>query len=94
MAVFLVTWNINNAKSNYNAARAALITHLQRYPHANDPKLETVWFVQSDASAQAISDDLATKLDRDDRLVVTRMRDGEYAGWLRADVVDWITARS
>lgn len=93
MAVFLVSWNLNKEKANYQAARATFIAHLQRYPHTRDPGLETVWFLESGASAQAISDDLKTKLDDNDRLVVSRMRSGEYAGWLNKDVWTWIAAR-
>jgi hypothetical protein len=93
MSVFVVSWNLNKEKSNYNAARAAFITHLQRYPFIRDPQLETVWFLQSAATAASVDIDLRVKLDDDDRLVVSKMNRGEHAGWLNKDVWAWIEAR-
>lgn len=93
MSVFIVSWNLNKEKSNYNAARTEFITHLQRYPFIRDPQLETVWFLQSTATASALSNDLRVKLDDNDRLVVSKMNRGEHAGWLNTDVWAWIEAR-
>lgn len=94
MAVYVVSWNLNKEKANYNAARAAFIAHLERYSCIHDPNLETVWFVESASSAQTVQEDLRTKLDANDRLIVSRMRKGEYSGWLHKDVWAWIDARS
>lgn len=42
MAVYMVTWNLNNERSNYDQARRAFITHLERYDNCQDGGLESV----------------------------------------------------
>lgn len=93
MSVFLVTWDLNKQKSNYNQARQNLIDHLARYPNVKDPGLDSVWFVQSSAAADAVSADIRIKMDGNDRLVVTQLVSGQNQGWLDPDVWNWINAR-
>lgn len=94
MAVYVVTWNINKARSNYAQAREAFITHLEgTYPCAADPGLETVRFIQSSSSADQIDSFLRQKLDSNDRLFVSKLNRGEHQGWLVQEVWDWINAR-
>lgn len=93
MGVYLVTWDINRAKHNYAEARKRLISHLERYPHIKDPGLDSVWFAESGATADAISADLQTRLDNSDRVIVTKLVAGQHQGWLNSDVWKWINAR-
>lgn len=93
MGVFVVTWNLNKERANYASARAEFIKHLERYPNVADPALETVRWIESNASAQAISDDLRTKLDNNDRIFVSRINQGAHAGWLSQTVWEWISSR-
>jgi hypothetical protein len=93
MAVFVVSWNLNNEKQNYAAARAAFIAHLKRYSYIVDPKLDTVWFLEASSTASALRTDLELKLDSSDRLFVSRLRVGEYDGFLHKDIWPWIAAR-
>jgi hypothetical protein len=93
MSVYLVTWDLNREKPNYAQARQNLITHLSRYQHIKDPGLDSVWFLSSDASAHQIEADVRTKLDTDDRLMVTKLVSGDHQGWLDKSIWDWINAR-
>lgn len=93
MAVYVVTWNLNRERSNYDAARRQFIQHLERYPNAQDGGLESVRWVQSSGTAQQLSDDLRQKLDNNDRIFVSKLNAGQYAGWLNKDVGNWINAR-
>lgn len=93
MSVFLVTWDINKARSNYAQARQNLIDHLSRYDHIKDPGLDSVWFISSNASANVIEADVRTRLDNSDRLIVTKLINGDHQGWLDPDIWKWINAR-
>jgi hypothetical protein len=93
MAVYLVTWDLNKEKPNYAEARKQFLAHLERYENKNDPGLDSVRFVSTNSSADQISTDLRTKLDNNDRLVVTKLVAGNHQGWLSKDVWDWISAR-
>jgi len=93
MGVYLVTWDINKARANYAQARQNLIDHLSRYDHKKDPGLDSVWFLSSNSTADQINADILTKLDNNDRLIVTKLVNGQRQGWLAQDVWDWINAR-
>jgi hypothetical protein len=93
MAVYVVTWNLNKERSNYDQARRAFIAHLERYDNCAEPGLESVRWIHSAGSAAQISEDLRTKLDDNDRLFVSRLRSSEYAGWLNKATWEWIKPR-
>jgi len=92
MAVYIATWNLNQERSNYNAARKAFLDHLERYENIGDPNLETVRWVSTNWTARQVSDDLRLKLDDNDRLFVSRVT-SENAGWVSKKVWDWINAK-
>ncbi|SOO21212.1 conserved hypothetical protein [Xanthomonas citri pv. fuscans] len=58
MAVYVVTWDLNNERS-YPQARQNFIAHLERYPNISDPDLDSVRWVHTDLSASQLSDDYA-----------------------------------
>ena len=93
MSVYLVTWDLNKAKPNYAQARENLLSHLQRYQHAKDAGLDSVWFISSHWSADQVDADIRAKLDGNDRLVVTKLVAGQHQGWLSQGVWDWINSR-
>lgn len=93
MSVYLVTWDINRERQNYTQARQNLINHLSRYEHIKDPGLDSVWFISSTASANAVSDDVRTMLDVNDRLIVTKLVRDQHQGWLAQNVWNWINTR-
>lgn len=93
MSVYLVTWDLNKEKPNYAQARENLITHLSRYQHIKDRGLDSVWFISTDSSADQVDADVRTRMDNNDRLVVTKLVRGQHQGWLGQDIWDWINAR-
>lgn len=92
MSVFMVTWNLNNEGSNYSPKRKTFIEHLERFPNIKDSGLESVRWIKSQATAEQVYGDLATKLDGNDRIFVTQMTAGTHSGWLDKNVCDWIYA--
>lgn len=93
MSVFMVTWNLNKECGNYDQARRAFLQHLERYPHIKDSGLESVRWISSGATAGQISDDLQQKMDANDRVFITKLRNGEHGGWLDSDVCNWIAEK-
>jgi hypothetical protein len=93
MSVYLVTWDLNKEKPNYTQARQNLISHLARYQHMKDPGLDSVWFISIDWSADQVDADVRTKMDGNDRLVVTKLVSGQHQGWLDKKSWEWINAR-
>lgn len=93
MAVYVVTWNINKERANYNQARDAFIKELETFENKKDSGLETVRFISTGSTAQAVSDKLQKKLDSNDKLFVSQINNGQYYGWLNKDVWDWISSR-
>jgi hypothetical protein len=93
MSVYLVTWDLNKEKPNYAQARENLIAHLRRYQHIKDPGLDSVWFISTSSSADQVSADVRTKMDDNDKLVVTQLVTGQHQGWLGKSIWDWINTR-
>jgi hypothetical protein len=93
MSVYVVTWNINKERANYSAARQAFVDHLNRHENLQDSGLETVRWISSSWTARQISDDLQTKLDKNDRLYVSKIVGADQYGWLSQSTWDWINAR-
>jgi len=46
VGVYVVTWNLNKEKSNYNTARTAFIQQLEKYSNKADSGLESVRFIK------------------------------------------------
>lgn len=93
MAVYMVTWNLNQERQNYATARTVFIAQVEAYEHVKDSGLETVRFISTTNTPTQISDYLRLKLDNNDRLFVTKLNKGAHAGWLAQDVWTWINAR-
>lgn len=93
MAVYLVTWDLNREKPNYAEARRVFIQRLGRYENTKDPGLDSVRFISTGSSAEQVSEDLRQRLDNNDKIIVTKLRIGEYFGWLNENVWQWIAAR-
>jgi hypothetical protein len=89
MAVYLVTWNLNK-EPNYAKARADFIKVLDRYATIRDRNLETVRFVSTQETAEQLAKKLNAPLDKNDTLIVSRIRVGEYFGWLDPQIWEWI----
>jgi hypothetical protein len=88
--VLLVTYDLNKNK-DYPALYQA-IKNLGEW--VKDPDLDSVWFVSTSLSATDASAKLTPHMDSDDRLFVSRIRTGEYEGWLHRDLWTWISSRA
>lgn len=86
--VYLVTYDLNRPGNNYPNLYAAI----DKYSHLEDSELDSVRFIDSPLTASQIYNDLLQHIDKNDRLLVTAMRAGTYAGWLNRDLVGWLGA--
>ncbi|HKS15109.1 MAG TPA: hypothetical protein VJS90_18920 [Pseudomonas sp.] len=93
MAVFIVTWNLNKERANYDAARRAFLQHLERFDHTKDTGLESVRWISTSWTPDQIQKDLLTKLDNSDRLFISQVTSENHQGWLAQEVWTWINAR-
>lgn len=93
MSVFVVTWNLNKERAGYDQARRDFIAHLERYDNVKDSGLETVRWISTTSTANDVSNFLQQKLDKNDRLFVSKLNRGEHQGWLSQSTWDWINAR-
>lgn len=92
MAVFLVTWDLNQEKPNYSKARAAFLEKLDKFTNRADPGLDSVRFISTTWDATQISDYLRKAQDDNDTLFVTKIHKGggERNGWLKKSTWEWI----
>lgn len=93
VAVYVVTWNLNKERSNYDQARREFISHLEKIDNIDDPGLESTRFLSSAATAEQIASYLHQKLDDSDCLFVSKLNSAEHWGWLTSGRWDWIGAR-
>jgi hypothetical protein len=93
MSVYVITWNLNKERQNYDTARRAFIQHLERYDNTKDSGLESVRWISTSSTAEQVQNDLHTKLDANDRLFVSKLTSGNHQGWLSKQVWEWINAR-
>lgn len=93
MAVYIITWNLNKERQNYDAARREFLQQLERYDNTKDSGLESVRWVSTTATAEKVMEDLRSKLDNNDRLFVSKLVQGNHQGWLNKQVWEWINAR-
>lgn len=93
MAVFVVTWNLNKERSNYDQARREFLAVLDAFEHTKDQGLESVRWISTPITATSVNDRLQDKLDKNDRIFISKVNKGERNGWLSQPVWDWINAR-
>lgn len=93
MSVYVITWNLNKERQNYDSARRAFIQHIERYENTKDSGLESVRWISTSSTADQVFNDLKTVLDSDDRLFVSKLSNGTHQGWLSKQVWDWINTR-
>lgn len=93
MAVYLVTWNINKARNNYDQARRDFISNLENLDNIADSGLESVRWISTTSTTYQLEEYLRKKLDDNDRLFVCLLRLGDHQGWLHQSTWDWINAR-
>lgn len=87
--VYLITYELNKPDKDYQSLYAAL----QNYEFIRDVNLDSVWFINSSATAEQISEYIRQHMDDSDRLFVTKLQSGGYDGWMHQNVWDWIRLR-
>ena len=92
MGVFLVTWDLNREKLNYDKAREAFIARLDKFVSRTDTGLDSVSFVSTSWGASKIKDYLREAQDENDTLFVVKIHAGaeERNGWLNKATWTWI----
>ena len=87
MAVYIVTYDLSNPGRDYNNL-IAKIKAIGQWAHIS----ESTWTLNSDASAAAVRNYLATAIDQNDKLFVGTL--GHEAAWsgLDPDVSRWLKA--
>lgn len=93
MAVYVVTWNLNNERANYAQARKDFIQHLERHSNIGDAGLESVRWISTNLSADQLCNDLLTKLDKSDRLFISHVVNATHQGLLNKATWDWIGSK-
>ncbi len=58
-----------------------------------DPGLDSVWFVDTRYTFEQAKDNVIRSIDQDDRVFISKLHSGEYAGWLVQDVWNWLYSR-
>ena len=87
--VYLITYDLNKSGQRYQD----LYDLLETYDYIRDSGLDSVWFISTSKSAKQLSDHIQTIMDKNDRLIVTKLIKNEYQGWLDEDIWKWIDAR-
>ena len=96
MAVYLVTWDLNNEKPNYIQARARFLTGFDGLEWIRDERLDSVRFVSTNLTAQQLHDRLHANMDGTDRIAIIRLNTDAtigHQGSLSSTVWEWINAR-
>lgn len=93
MAVYVINWNLNKERQNYDNTRRAFLQRLERYDYIKDRGLESVRWISTSSTAEQVHNDLMSSLDKNDRLFVSQMTKDKYQGWLSQQVWDWIRTR-
>lgn len=84
MAVYLVTYDLNEQDKNY----PGVIAELKASTNWCKPLLST-WLISTNETANALSARVKSKMDANDYLLVIEVR-ANYQGWLHNSYWDWI----
>ncbi|QND70011.1 hypothetical protein [Tardiphaga robiniae] len=84
---------MDKQRTNYAQARQNLIEYLSRYSHIKDPGLDSVWFIQSSITVDALDAEIRSRLGGHDRLIVTKLESGQHQGWLDPATWAWINPK-
>jgi coenzyme F420-reducing hydrogenase alpha subunit len=93
MSVYLVTWDLNREGAGYALAKARLDRTLETFNRIRDNGLDSTIFIESNASATECYKHIAQALDKNDRLVVTKLNPQEMTAHLHDDVWTWLNNR-
>ncbi len=91
--VYIVTWDFNKEKPNYNTKRAKFLLALKSHIVAKDPGLDSVLFISYSGSSTQLYNSLVKCFDANDRLVVAKLTARQATALLTARTLNWINAR-
>ncbi len=86
MAVFVVAYDLNKPRQNYEA----LLAELRRIDSFHAQK--SLWFVDVPQTRFQLRNALATYLDSNDTLWVHRIFAGQWASWEMPGAAAWLAA--
>lgn len=93
MGVYLVTFKLKEEREDHEAVLAAFAARIEAYQYIHDEDFGSVYFIATPLSAGQVSADLHRGLDPDDRIIVARVQDGTYCGWLPKVMWAWVEDR-
>jgi hypothetical protein len=97
MGVYLVTWKLSGElereQPELDGLEAGLVARIEAYEYIHDEDFESVYFIATPLAAGEINLDLHQGLEPIDKLIVVRVTEGSYCGWLPQPVWDWIEER-
>lgn len=85
--VHLITYDLHRPVQNY-AGLHEEIKKLGSWWH----HLESTWLVDTALTPQQVWERLASKVDKDDNVLVIRVT-GSHSGWLPQEAWNWLNAR-
>lgn len=91
--MYFVISDLNKDRANYAQARQNLVGHISSYSTASMMGLDSVWFVQASSTPDALDAHIGRHRDKNERLIVTRLVNGQDQGWSSKQVWDWINHR-
>jgi hypothetical protein len=83
--VYLITYDLNAQGKDYNA----LYEQIKSLGECFHP-LESVWFLQSDVDVNTITEQLRTKMDNNDNILVVEITEQAHQGWLPKTAWEWL----
>ena len=86
MNTYIVSYDLQRPGKDYST----MIEHLKSYPGWAKP-LESVWLIKSSLDISNLRNQIAVKIDQNDKLIVVDVTK-KPAAWINLDkeVVDWI----
>lgn len=88
METYLVSYDLGIPETSEDYKK--VINYIKSFPSWAKP-LYSVWLVRSNISAAQIRNDLSKLIDSNDRILVIRVTNTEWASWnISKDVTDWM----
>ena len=93
MGAYLVTWKLKTERDDYDEVLAAFVERLEAHDYIHVEDFERVYFVSTPLTSGQLNADLHRGLEPDDLIVVARLTEHAYCGWMPQPVWDWVEER-
>ena len=87
MTVYQISYDLNRPGQDYDTVIKA-VKDLGSCAHP----LKSMWFVDTQLTAQGLYAVMKKFIDGSDRLFISRVT-ADHAGWLDSDIIDWLKGR-